>query len=197
MATHITERATQHRLLAEPDLRLSPECLKLANDIVRKLRSQDADLIRRLLVQGTIRSETLVMKLDRDVLARALQTPGHDLSPDLFEISAPVRLRRRGVEAKLVVGAPKPAPDPVILRTLADAHRWIAALKAGTPLSEIARAAGHHDAFIRTRGQLAFLSPKIQVAILEGTFPTELTLRRIMRRPIPLDWQDQARLFDV
>ena len=69
-----------------------------------------------------------------------------------------------------------------------------ATLKAGTPLSDIAHAAGHHDAFIRTRGQLAFLSPKIQVAILEGTFPTELTLRRIMQHPIPLDWQEQERI---
>ena len=196
-ATHIAERSTQHRLLAKPDLRLSPECLKLANDIVRKLRSQDADLIRRLLVQGTISSETLVLKLDRHAFAKALQMPGHDLAPDLLEVSMPVRLRRRGVEAQLVVGTPKPTPDPVILRTLTDAHRWMAALKANTPLSEIAHAAGHHDAFIRTRGQLAFLSPKIQVAILEGTFPTELTLRRIMRHPIPLDWQEQARLFDV
>jgi hypothetical protein len=77
------------------------------------------------------------------------------------------------------------------------AHRWAAALRAGTPLSQVARAAGHHEVFIRTRGQLAFLSPRIQRAIKDGSIPSELTLRQILRRPIPLDWQEQERLFRV
>lgn len=53
----------------------------------------------------------------------------------------------------------------------------------------IAHKAGHHDAFIRTRASLAFLFPKIQRAICDGTLPPELTLHRILQRPIPLDRQ--------
>jgi site-specific DNA recombinase len=108
-----------------------------------------------------------------------------------------VHLRRRGVEAKLVTGEPEPEPDPVLLRTLADARRWIVALRSGTPLATVAHDAGHHDAFIRTRAPLAFLSPRIQVAIRDGTAPPELTLHRILQRPIPLDWQEQERLYGV
>lgn len=96
-----------------------------------------------------------------------------------------------------MVGSPAPEPDPVLFRTLADAHRWVTELRAGTPLGDIARTAGHHDAFIRTRGQLAFLSPPLQLAIRDGTLSPEFTLRRMLRRPIPHDWEEQARLFGM
>lgn len=96
-----------------------------------------------------------------------------------------------------MAGTPEPEPDPVLLRTLSDAHRWIAALRSGTPLAGIASKAGHHDAFIRTRAPLAFLSPKLQRAICDGTLRPELTLHRILQRPIPLDWQDQERLYGI
>lgn len=81
------------------------------------------------------------------------------------------------------------------MRTLRDAHHWARALREGTPLLTIARNTTHHDAFIRTRGQLAFLSPKIQIAIRDGTLPAEVTLKRILRQPIPLDWITQERMF--
>ncbi len=55
--------------------------------------------------------------------------------------------------------------------------------------------AGHQTVFIRTRGQLAFLSPKIQAAIRDGTHPPELTLKRILARPVPLDWTLQDQLY--
>ena len=53
----------------------------------------------------------------------------------------------------------------------------------------------HADSYIRTRAQLAFLSPSIQHAILEGRQPSDLTLEKIMRKPIPLDWAKQARMY--
>lgn len=113
----------------------------------------------------------------------------------LLEIVVPVRLRRRGVEARLVVGTVQPEPDPVLVRTLAEAHHWAAELRCGTPLGEIARSAGRDEAVIRKRIRLAFLAPKIQRAIIEGTLAPELTLRKILPLRIPQDWEDQARLF--
>lgn len=49
--------------------------------------------------------------------------------------------------------------------------------------------------YVRLRATLAFLSPRIQAAIVEGTQPPELTLERIVRAGIPLDWTQQERLF--
>ena len=45
---------------------------------------------------------------------------------------------QRGVEARLVVGMPKPQVDPILLRTLRDAHRWVDALRSGTPINALA-----------------------------------------------------------
>jgi site-specific DNA recombinase len=104
-------------------------------------------------------------------------------------------LRRRGVEAKLIVGDRTSPPDPVLLRTLDTAHRWTKSLSAGVPLADIAREAGHHNVRIRTRPQLAYLSPKIQRAICDGQQPTDLTFKRILTRPVPLDWKHQERLY--
>ncbi|WP_157770136.1 hypothetical protein [Ruegeria marisrubri] len=157
----------------------------------------EPDLLRRILVSGTIAPREILLMLDAAILSEVLHLPASDLSPDLLDLSAPVHLRRRGVEAKLLAGTPIPEPDPVLLRTLSGAHRWITALRNGTPLAAIAHKAGHHDAFIRTRAPLAFLSPKLQRAICDGTLPPELTLHRILQRPIPLNWQDQERLYGI
>jgi hypothetical protein len=48
---------------------------------------------------------------------------------------------------------------------------------------------------VPTRAQLAYLAPAIQGAILEGRQRADLTLERIIRKPVPLDWDLQARLY--
>ncbi len=40
---------------------------------------------------------------------------------------------------------------------------------------------------------LAFQSLEIQRAILEGQQPTNLTPELIVRKPMPLDWEERAR----
>lgn len=92
-------------------------------------------------------------------------------------------------------GEPEPDPAPVLVRRLAEARRWVARLRGGTPLATLSTETGHADAYIRTRAQLAFLSPRIQAAIVEGTQPAELTLARILRTGVPLDWTEQERVL--
>lgn len=48
---------------------------------------------------------------------------------------------------------------------------------------------------MRSRLELAFLSPRLHAAILAGTQPPELTLERLVRTGIPLDWREQERQF--
>jgi site-specific DNA recombinase len=82
-----------------------------------------------------------------------------------------------------------------MLRALARAHVWAVDLRRGKPLGKIAAATSHSESYIRTRAQLAFLAPAIQQAILDGRQPPELTLEQIIRKPIPLDWDVQARIY--
>ncbi|MEP2507700.1 MAG: hypothetical protein ABJH85_23515 [Paracoccaceae bacterium] len=91
------------------------------------------------------------------------------------------------VEGKIVAGDPEPEPDRTMLRALARAHTWTADLRRGKSLSDIAAATSHSESHVQTRAQLAFLSPKIQRAILVGSQPPELALEKIIRKLIPLD----------
>ena len=43
--------------------------------------------------------------------------------------------------------------------------------------------------------QLAFLAPAIQRTILGGRQPADLTVKAMLRHPVPLDWGEQARLY--
>ena len=102
-------------------------------------------------------------------------------------------LRRRGVEARIVVGDRGSEPDPVLVGMLAAAHEWVAKLRAGQSMSAIAADSGHSTSYLRTWMKLAFFAPKIQKAILAGEQPADLTLERIVRTTMPLDWDAQAR----
>ena len=193
IADHIAGADAAHRILATPDIRDGAVRLRAA-EIGHQLRAGDAALLRKLLVSGTMGARTLSLILDRAALAHQLGTLPDSLAPQLLSLAIPVSLRRRGVEMKLIAGATIPTPDPVLKAALAQAHRWASAIKSGSPLQEVARGAGHHESLVRTRPPLAFLSPKIQRAILDGTQPVDLTLERLVRQTLPLDWQDQERL---
>ncbi|WP_058280388.1 recombinase family protein [Ruegeria denitrificans] len=194
IAAHLEQATKKHKLLATPDLRHDPTLEDRANALASKLRTNAPGLLHHLLIRGII-AKTISLELDAATLADALRISMTDLAPDLLEITAPFHLRRRGVEAKLAIRAPAPEPDRILLRTLVNAHHWAAGLRNGVPIKTIAHNAGHQTVFIRTRGQLAFLSPKIQAAIRDGTQPPELTLKRILERPVPLDWNLQDRLY--
>jgi hypothetical protein len=43
---------------------------------------------------------------------------------------------------------------------------------------------------------LAFLAPELQLAILEGTQPADLTLEHLLAKPMPASWDAQRKLFE-
>ncbi len=147
------------------------------------------------MATGRIEKTRMVLTLQAEGLAKALGIQPDEIDPAALSIEAPFALRRRGVEGRIVVGDREPQPDRTLLRALSRAHAWVADLRDGKPLSEIATATRHSESYIRTRAQLAFLSPEIQRDILEGRQPEDLTLEKIVRKPVPLDWDDQARLY--
>lgn len=90
-----------------------------------------------------------------------------------------------------------PDPDETLIRVLAEARSWAKRLHKGISLNDLARELGHSESYLRTRIALAFLSPKIQRAILEGPQPAELTITRLMQLGIPLNWVEQERRFNI
>ncbi|AZQ65901.1 recombinase family protein [Silicimonas algicola] len=197
VADHLERAASGHQLLTDPDLRAASDLATAARALAASLRRPVPSLLRGVLVSGVVGAKEISLKLDRITIATALSVSADSLASEVGKVSAEVRLRRRGVEVKLIVGDRAEKPDPVLLKTLQDAHRWTAALRTGTPMGDLAAEAGHHEVHIRTRAPFAFLSPRIQRAIATGTLAPELTLRRMLVLDIPLDWIEQERLFGL
>ena len=195
IASHLLDLSRDHRICAEADLQQGDA----VRDRVRYLSSQIAagtpSLLAGLLAEGCMGKNCIVLRLQAKALAEALDLHPNAINPSALSIEAPFALRRRGVEGKIVVGERAQQPDRMLLRALSQAHAWVADLRGGKPLGEIAAATRHSESHIRTRAQLAYLAPAIQSAILEGRQPTDLNLERIIRKPVPLDWDAQVRLY--
>jgi site-specific DNA recombinase len=194
ISEHLRTHTRRQTLLVTPDARFADGLAQCAHALLGILR-ETTDALQSLVAAGKLCSRSLRLTLDPATLAEWLSVDGSEISPDILQFDAPLSLRRRGVETKIVAGAMSPAPNATLVRTLLHAHEWARQLRSGTGVSEIARKTGHSESFIRTRTQLAFLNPRLQIAILDGTQPQELTLKRILRQPVSLDWEDQERLF--
>ena len=195
IARHIAELARGHRICTELDLDAGEAIRKRAMDLMRRLSENAPDLLGSLIAESRLAKGHIELTLNAVELANELGLEAKDFNPAALKIQAPFKLRRSGVEGKLVTGDREPAPDRTLVRALARAHDWTTDLRKGKPLSAIAAATRHSESYIRTRAQLAFLAPAIQSAILDGRQPPELTLEQIVRKPIPLDWDEQVRRY--
>ena len=195
IAQHLSDLARGHRICVEPDVQSGAAILNKAQDLTQRLRKGTPGLLANITVGGQLAKGRIVLELNATELAIELDLKTDEIDPSALQIQAPFELRRRGVEGKIVAGDHEPEPDRPMLRALARTHIWTADLRRGKSLSDIAAATSHSESYVRTRAQLAFLAPKIQKAILLGSQPPELTLEKIIRKPIPLDWDMQARIY--
>jgi len=192
---HLNDLASSHRICVLPDLQLGDAVRIKAEDLALRLSKGASGLLANITAGGQLTKGRIVLELQSTELANELGLKPEEIDPSALQIQALFALRRRGIEGKIVAGDLKPEPDRTMLRALARAHTWTADLRRGKSLNDIAAATSHSDSYVRTRAQLAFLSPKIQKAILDGRHPPELTLEKIIRKPIPLDWDMQARIY--
>jgi hypothetical protein len=94
----------------------------------------------------------------------------------------PARIRRRGVEKKLVIPGAEPSEtsrsaDPALLRLVARSRHWFEAIASGrvTSFKEIAKAEEVSEQFVSNRISLAFLAPQIVEGISAGcAFPNSV-----------------------
>ncbi len=161
-------------------------------------------LLHQLLQRVTLHPASIQIALRRSGLeiATLVETPENTARPQqLIDLIVPVLLRRRGVEAKLIVSSVRDKaamPDVDLIALLVRAHRWFGQLARGEIRSarEIARRDEYDPGEVSRTMQLAFLAPDIVEAILTGQQPVELTPRCLMRvGEIPLEWHCQRRLL--
>jgi site-specific DNA recombinase len=121
-----------------------------------------------------------------------------------FSRFVPVRMQRRGVAMRLLIGGAVSTRkiDPTLLRAIARGRKWFQELVSGKTVfaREIAAREGVNERYVRRLIPLAFLSPQIVEAIAEGSQPISLTGEALSRGiDIPAEWnrQNAALGFDA
>lgn len=174
------QRALLHRLLRRVEVSEQAVTLQLS----------PADLLEVLLgtsTDGASRTSTSTLP--------ALPSPP-------ITLSVPAVLRRNGREMALVIGdQPPPAKrNPGLVRLLARAQALRDALLASSTDSLDAIAAREEvtKSYLTRLVRLAYLSPRIVAAILDGTAPAGLTPSRLMQDTrLPLLWAEQEQLLGL
>ena len=178
---------------------------QLADKIQQSTSLEIRNLIAPLVACITIASGTLVLQIRRDVLLQTIgivdcDTMHEESNMDHHEIIVPFSLRRRGVEAKLIIGDHQQANmvDPILISTIANAHAWFQELVSGrkSTINDIALERGLAANEVSRLLPLAFLAPDIVEAITTGRQPVDLTVKRLTRfESLPLGWHQQRKVL--
>ena len=173
--------------------------------------SPDWVAIRNLLHRVELGPESLSVELDSDTFERAIRDLNvKDRMPldrlertdngPVFQI--PIDLSKRA-GSKWAIGPQggsafaRSTADPVFAGALMRAEAWKKKIMTGefTTVDQIAKAEKVTSAYVSRMIRIAFLAPDLKAAILDGRQPRDLTLQFVSTQDIPLDWNDQRRLY--
>jgi len=98
------------------------------------------------------------------------------------------------VHAPFAKPAMKPESRDALLTAIAKARGWIDAIRLGriASFAEVAKREDQGERYIRLRARLAFVSPCIVTAIVDGTAPADLTVTGLVRA-LPYSWSEQEQ----
>ena len=142
-----------------------------------------------------------VRKLSRVLGLPEAETAGTETAATVSVIHLPLRLKRRGVEAKLVVGGeaePVSNPDTALIALIAKAHRWCDQITDGSApsITDLAVRENEDRNEISRHLPLAFLAPDIVEKILKGMQPVDLTAEKLRRLgSLPYRWDEQRAVL--
>jgi DNA invertase Pin-like site-specific DNA recombinase len=143
-------------------------------------------LVHRITIADAGIAIALRPRFLRNAGVEQLPSEGRDAeNGPVLIIQQGVALRRRGRETRLVIEGQESqasAPDPALIKALAQAHRWWDDLlhTRFPTLRALASAYGIGERYAARVLRLAFLPPALIQAILDGTQPPECTLRQLL-----------------
>ena len=184
----LTEALTQFRLAPQ----IKPhELVETKNRLAKLDTKAILDFIKRVDLSET----TARIELDINKVSSLIQTEISKLDLELLRIEEPVTLRKRTNGTKLTWVGYKGEPNHALIRAIVTAQAWVEQIKAGRSVSDIVQTHNIPEGMIWKRIRLAFLSPKLLQAIVDGTSDRDLTIKMLTRHDLPLDWSEQQALF--
>ncbi len=152
------------------------------------------DLWAPLLRRADLQQGSILLRLDRKVLAERLGILPDRIDSAARRISASFQMQRRGVEARIVLGAAVPQIDPVLAKNILMAQRWYAAIKAGASFGDLAAREKTTTSRVQQIIGLAFLAPDILDQVAAGSQPVAFTSEWVKRHQLPADWDQQRQI---
>jgi site-specific DNA recombinase len=187
----------------------APEIEALVLDGVRKHRASigevehpttiaDRDLIERHVDSVTVKAQALEVRLVPTSEA-SVQTEESSIqlptTTILLAWTAPSLAAVKGiVHAPSAKPAMKPESRDALLTAIVKARGWIDDIRLGriTSFTEIAKREAQGEQHIRLLAPLAFVSPRIIAAIVDGTAPADLTVTGLAKA-LPYSWAEQEQ----
>ena len=161
-------------------------------------------LVRELVEKIIVDEKILTIKLRRGLLlgGDVPSSASEAASDSAVELTAAVAFKHRGIETRLVLPGLAQQDrssrcDPALIKAIARGRAWFEELATGRArsLQELAKRDGISRRYIRRLVGLAFLSPQLIEAILQGRQPAALTATRLTELDLPLDWTEQHKLL--
>ena len=184
----LTEALNQFRLAPQ----MKPHALVEAKKRLAKL---DTKVILDLIKQVDLSETKASIQLDVEKVAALIQVDPNKLDLEFLHVEEPVILKKRTNGTKLTWVGYKGEPNHALIRAIVTAQAWVEQIKAGQSVSDIMQAQNIPEGMIWKRIRLAFLSPNLLRAIINGTSNGDLTIKMLTRHDLPLDWSEQQALF--
>jgi hypothetical protein len=175
-----------------------------ASGVEEQLPDDDRELLERHLERVTLTATHLELRLRQSVETEQAHDPANNDSswPPIASATTMTVPRTSPVPAavKGVIHVPthntpiKATRREALLIAIAKARQWIDDLahSRAASFAVIARREGKVERHVRLLALLAFVSPRIVSALLDGTAPADLTLTKLARA-LPYCWAEQER----
>jgi site-specific DNA recombinase len=183
------------------------ESRDLTSDAIERLRDNSIDIARQLdqavphdrreLVRRLV--SRIIVERDRLVVALTLVNADPALPPEPAIVTLPITSVRVGSALKLLLPPAGPCPNdartkPALVKLVAQAMAVRETMEQGrfATMDSLAEASGYGREHAMDLLRIAYLSPDITAAILEGRQPDDLTRSKLIRWPaVPLMWGEQ------
>ena len=186
--------------LESPDVRAT---LELASNLVRRLQDEADGTVSlgEIVSRVELSDDGIAVTLGIEVAcSQAGARSSGTLSRTRF---VPLRMKRRGVETRIILAAGGDLPrkvDSALLKAVARSRAWFEELASGQvrSLADVARREKVTRRYVERLSHLAFAAPTIVEAICQGRQPAELSTETLLNRvELPLGWSEQVKAIGI
>jgi site-specific DNA recombinase len=186
------------------------EAEKFANILKGDNSKNKIELIEKLIEQVILRDHSLSIKVRLTGIFQLLgmqpNTPRRKVAEKaIYSITFPFRIKKRGVEAKLVIGgkidvSDSMGPHRALVKAISRGTAWFEKLRNGdaTSIEGLAQELGLNRAYVSRVIAFAFVSPTLIEAALKGETDRTVNVNQLIQSGgLPILWRKQEQIFGI